>query len=300
MTLKDYAALVEDALARRLEECEGPLRQYTVPGTLNQAMRYSLLAGAKRLRPAMLLAAVEMLGGDLNEALAPACAIEMIHTYSLIHDDLPGMDDDVLRRGRPTSHVVYGEGQAILAGDALLNGAYEWMLENALKYPQNLASHVMAINEIAQNAGARGMVGGQSVDLSCEKGQAPKDEATLDYVHFGKTAAMFIGAVRAGAYLAGADYKALSSITRYATAFGLMFQAADDLLDVEGEAGTLGKSIGKDAREGKLTAVSIYGIEGTRARAQALLDAGLAALEGIGANTEFFRALILSMQGRRS
>ena len=301
MALADYARLIESALVERLgPDYESVPDDYQAPPYLTQAMRYSLMAGGKRLRPAMLLATVDMLGGDRDAAMAAACAIEMIHTYSLIHDDLPGMDNDTIRRVRPTNHVVYGEGQAILAGDALLNRAYELMLENALKYPNTVGHHVRAMSEIAWASGMRGMVGGQSIDLLSEQGHVPHDERTLAYIHVSKTSCLFIGAIRAGAQLAGADEASLDAVTRYARAFGLMFQAADDLLDVEGESAALGKSVGKDAREGKLTAVSLFGVDGAHARVDRLFTDGQAALEPFGARAEFFQTLIASMRGRKA
>ncbi len=261
----------------------------SVPGLLADSMRYSLLAGGKRLRPAMLLAACEMLGGDVDEALDCACALEMIHTYSLIHDDLPGMDNDELRRGKPTNHVVYGVGQAILAGDGLLNLAYEVMLANAARHPAHLDRHLAAISEIARGAGVTGMIAGQVADLYVE-GKTGFGEDMLTYIHLGKTAAMFRGAMRGGARLAGADEKTVCALTEYANAFGLLFQASDDVLDITASA-EFGKSKGKDERDGKLTAVSVWTLEGAQAHVRAELSRAERALDGFGAEADFFRAL---------
>ncbi|MEF9972655.1 MAG: polyprenyl synthetase family protein [Clostridia bacterium] len=293
-TLKEYARDVEVALDKRLPEV-GETRLGDMPVDLNRAMRYSLLAGGKRLRPSMLLAAVDMLGGDPQSAMPLACAVEMIHTYSLIHDDLPGMDGDVLRRGRPTNHVVFGEGQAILAGDGLLSEAFEGMLKSALAHPEQLA----AVYEIARGAGARGMVAGQSLDLACERSREG-GEKELVYIHENKTACMFVYPLRAAGRLCGADEQALEALGAYGRAFGHMFQVADDLLDVVGDAGALGKSVGKDASEGKLTATSVYGLDGARAQVDAFLAEGLHALRIFGDRAAFFESLIRDMRGRRS
>ncbi|MEA5066572.1 MAG: farnesyl diphosphate synthase [Eubacteriales bacterium] len=298
LSVSEYARLVEAALDERFAADRAGLEAGHVPPPLNEAMRYSLLAGGKRLRPAMLLAAVDMLRGDRAAAIAAAGALEMIHTYSLIHDDLPGMDDDDLRRGRPTSHMVFGEGQAILAGDALLTEAFHWMLENALQCPDTLPRHARAMREIALAAGARGMVGGQSIDLACERGPVERSEAALEYIHEHKTACLFIGALRAGGHIAGADDRTLNALTDYARAFGLMFQTADDLLDAEGDEASLGKRVQKDAD--KLTAVALYGRRGARARVDALMAEALLALGPIGARADFFRDLVQNMRGRET
>lgn len=257
--------------------------------SLYESMKYSLTAGGKRLRPVLLLAACEFAGGDIREAVPYACALEYIHTYSLIHDDLPGMDNDELRRGKPTNHVVYGVGQAILAGDGLLNLAYEVMLANAARHPAHLDRHLAAISEIARGAGVTGMIAGQVADLYVE-GKTGFGEDMLTYIHLGKTAAMFRGAMRGGARLAGADEKTVCALTEYANAFGLLFQASDDVLDITASA-EFGKSKGKDERDGKLTAVSVWTLEGAQAHVRAELSRAERALDGFGAEADFFRAL---------
>ena len=289
-TRKEYAKMVEERFEALLPATEkDSFALGSMPGLLVDSMRYSLLAGGKRLRPAMLLAACEMLGGDVDEALDCACALEMIHTYSLIHDDLPGMDNDELRRGKPTSHVVYGVGQAILAGDGLLNLAYEVMLANAARHPAHLDRHMAAISEIASGAGVTGMIAGQVADLYAE-GKTGFGEDVLTYIHLGKTAAMFRGAMRGGARLAGADEKTMNALSEYADAFGLLFQASDDVLDITASA-EFGKSKGKDERDGKLTAVSVWTLEGAQAHVRSELARAERALDGFGAEADFFRAL---------
>ena len=295
-TLKDYAEMVN----RRLEEIPAPVNEGVaapgqMPALLSRSMRYSLCAGGKRLRPAMMLAAVDLLGGDPAEALDFACAVEMIHTYSLIHDDLPGMDDDTLRRGRPTNHVVFGEGQAILAGDGLLNCAFETML--AAARPERAADCLLAIREIATGSGVTGMVAGQVLDLACERdgvGGLPELEA----IQYGKTACMFIYPLRAAVRLARGGEADLSALGSYGRAFGLLFQATDDLLDVVGTVENMGKTLGKDAASGKLTCVSVYGVEGTRALVKRLHAEALEALAGYGEGAAFFRTLVDDMVDR--
>ena len=297
-TLNDYANIVN----RRLAEIpavipEGCFEIGEMPWLLSRSMRYSLEAGGKRLRPSMLLAAVDMLDGDGEDALDFACAVEMIHTYSLIHDDLPGMDDDNLRRGRPTNHVVYGVGQAILAGDGLLNAAFETMLNHACQRPERAARYLAAIREIAEGAGVTGMIGGQVMDLYCER-SGIADNRALEYIQYGKTACMFVYPLRAAARLCEAGEADLQAFSDYGRAFGLLFQATDDLLDVTGAQADMGKTLGKDAESGKLTCVSAYGLMGTKERVARLHREALAALERFGTRGVFFRELVDSMVSR--
>ena len=296
--LKEYAEIVN----ARLEEIPAvmPADSYEIgkmPGLLSQSMRYSLSAGGKRLRPSMLLAAVDMLGGSIEDALDYACAVEMIHTYSLIHDDLPGMDNDTLRRGRPTNHVMFGEGQAILAGDGLLNCAFETMLEAAAAHPSRACEHLMAIREIARGAGVTGMIAGQVMDLYCENNRVG-DKSALEFIQYGKTACMFIYPLRAAGRLCRADDGVLDALTEYGRAFGLLFQATDDLLDVTGDAQRMGKTLGKDQESGKLTCISAYGIDGTRALVRRLCDEAESALARLPEGGAFFRELVDSMVDR--
>ena len=221
----------------------------------------------------------------------------MIHSYSLIHDDLPGMDNDTMRRGRPTNHVVFGVGQAILAGDGLLNGAFELMLAAALKNPESAEKSLRAIHEIATGAGVTGMIGGQVMDLYCEH-NAVADQKALSYIQRDKTACMFIYPLRAAGWLAGADDGQIEALGNYGEAFGRIFQATDDLLDVIGSSEEMGKTLGKDAEQGKLTMVSLYGVDGTRRIVDEQLAIAEEALSGFGEGAEFFRDLVRSMVDR--
>ena len=230
-TLAEYAQIVNDRLENLLPKlAEGSFEEGGMPELLCRSMNYSLLAGGKRLRPSMFLAALEMLGGDAEAWLDFACAVEMIHTYSLIHDDLPGMDDDTLRRGRPTNHVVFGVGQAILAGDGLLNAAFELMLDCALRRPQDALRALAAIREIATGAGVTGMIAGQVMDLHCER-SGGADDAALHFIQRDKTACMFRYPLRAAAMLAGAAAEKIDALGEYGEFFGRTFQTVDDLLD---------------------------------------------------------------------
>ena len=297
-TLKEYAAIVNGRLETIIPKGgEGSAREGDMPGLLAESMRYSLLAGGKRLRPAMLLAAADMLGGDISACLDFACAVEMIHNYSLIHDDLPGMDNDTMRRGRPTNHVVFGEGQAILAGDGLLNMAFEVMLSCAVENRQKLPFALEAIREIATGCGVTGMIAGQVMDLYCEHNRV-HGEAELSYIQRNKTACMFIYPLRAAGWLSGAEQADIDALGQYGEAFGRLFQATDDLLDVTGDAAEMGKTLGKDAQQGKLTMIAMHGVEGTRRIVLAQRDAALSALDRFGARADFFRDLINAMVSR--
>ena len=297
-TLKEYANIVETRLQAIIPEMpENSFAGGEMPELLARSMRYSLLAGGKRLRPSMMLAAMEMLGGDCETYLDFACAVEMIHSYSLIHDDLPGMDNDTMRRGRPTNHVVFGVGQAILAGDGLLNFAFETMLKTAIRHPENSANALRAISEIATGAGVSGMIGGQVMDLYCERNYIESEDA-LHYIQHGKTACMFLYPLRAAGWLCGADEQKLAALDAYGSAFGLLFQATDDLLDVIGDSAEVGKTLGKDAQQGKLTMISQYGIEGTRSEVARQRKAAYDALSIFGDDAGFFRSLVDSMIDR--
>lgn len=297
-TLKQYADRVNQRLGQIPAVIpEGSFQIGQMPWLLSRSMRYSLEAGGKRLRPCMLLAAVDLLGGDTEDALDFACAVEMIHTYSLIHDDLPGMDDDTLRRGRPTNHVVFGQGQAILAGDGLLNDAFETMLDHACRHPERAVRYMRAMREIATGAGITGMIAGQVMDLHCERSEIGSPEA-LETIQYGKTACMFIYPLRAAARLCDADEEDISALTEYGRAFGLLFQATDDLLDVVGTQADMGKTLGKDAQSGKLTCISAWGVEGTKERVRRLHDEATSAMQRYGERGCFFRELIDSMVDR--
>lgn len=257
--------------------------------TLYDAMKYSLTAGGKRVRPILLLAACEFAGGKLEAALPYACAIEYIHTYSLIHDDLPAMDDDPLRRGVPTNHIIFGDAMAILAGDGLQAAAYETMAKDKMMYFDNVAElkrRSRASYEITKGAGCRGMVAGQVADIESEN-KACSGEM-LDYIHLTKTAALIVAAVRAGAQLGGADDEMLSRLTIYAENLGLAFQICDDILDVEGVEQEMGKKTGADSEKQKSTYPALYGIEASKERLRELTESAVEALAPYYDNAEFF------------
>ena len=257
------------------------------PSFVWEAMRYSLLAGGKRLRPLLALAAAEATalreGRDPAEcravALPAACALELIHTYSLVHDDLPAMDNDILRRGRPTAHVVYGEGLAILLGDALLTEAFALLAQEPPTGDPAIASRkVEAIALIARASGASGMVGGQAIDLRGASSNAALDADALRDMHARKTGALIRASALAGATMAGAPEDALRAVGAYGAHIGLAFQIVDDILDVEGASADLGKTAGKDAAAGKPTYPALYGIEASRKLASECIDRATQAL----------------------
>lgn len=281
--LKARAALVD----RALDELLPP--EDTYPSVIHQAMRYSLFAGGKRLRPVLTLAAAETVGGDPGRVLPAACALELIHTYSLIHDDLPAMDNDDFRRGKPTSHRVYGEAVAILAGDALLTQAFVLLAKNAENRLVPAERVVRVIEEVAVAAGTLGLIGGQVVDTVAA--DTPVDAATLEYIHRHKTGALYRVAVRAGAILAGATESQLQPLTAYAENLGLAFQIQDDILDVEGDPARLGKPVGSDARNKKATYPALFGLDAARAKAREVVAAALAALEPFDERADFLREL---------
>lgn len=259
------------------------------PDRLIEAMRYSLLGGGKRLRPILTLASCEAVGGDIDAALPFACAIEMIHTYSLIHDDLPAMDNDELRRGRPTNHVVFGEALAILAGDALLSEAFRIMGEAALAAGVRQRRALQVLTEVAAAVGPRGMVGGQAADIAAEQRQA--DLPLVEYIHVRKTGELIRVSVRAGAILAGARLSQLRQLSRYAEFLGLAFQIADDILDEEGSLQSTGKLTGGDRRHQKATFPSVLGLPASKQRAKELLDQALQELSSFNESAEPLRQI---------
>lgn len=294
-----YVGMIEETIEKVLPQTEEIFSsEGAMPKLLCESMRYSLLAGGKRIRPVLLLACCEMLGGDLEQAKVPAVALEMIHTYSLIHDDLPGMDDDDYRRGRLTNHKVYGVGPAILAGDGLLNYAYECLLENAVAYPQNLAGHIRAAKAIANRAGVCGMIAGQSIDLSSEH-MAP-DADRLAYIHTHKTADLLTAPLLAAAHIADASDEQIAALERFGWCVGIAFQIDDDLLDVEGDAALLGKQTGMDAQRGKMTWPALVGVEAARERSARLWDEAEAAISCFGERAWFMRGFAEQMRTRKS
>lgn len=279
--------LVEEALIKELRE------ESALDEQLCSSMKYSLTAGGKRLRPILLMAAADVAGGRGEDFIQVACAIEMIHTYSLIHDDLPAMDNDDFRRGKLTNHKVYGEAMAILAGDALLTQAFEVMLRQP-GVPADVLLKV--VREMAIAAGPDGMVGGQAIDLESEGKHIPME--TLKKLHMGKTGALFRAAIRSGAILAGADEKQLADLTAYADAFGLAFQITDDILDVVGNEAIIGKPVGSDERNDKSTYVTLTSLETARELAAQVVADGVKALEGFGDKAVFLRELLESLLAR--
>lgn len=279
--------LVEEALIKELRE------ESALDEQLCSSMKYSLTAGGKRLRPILLMAAADVAGGRGEDFIQVACAIEMIHTYSLIHDDLPAMDNDDYRRGKLTNHKVYGEAMAILAGDALLTQAFEVMLRQP-GVPADVLLKV--VREMAIAAGPNGMVGGQAIDLESEGKHVSME--TLKKLHMGKTGALFRAAIRSGAILAGADEKQLADLTAYADAFGLAFQITDDILDVVGNEAVIGKPVGSDERNDKSTYVTLTSLETARELAAQVVADGVKALEGFGDKAVFLRELLESLLAR--
>jgi geranylgeranyl diphosphate synthase type II len=266
------------------------------PKSIHSAIRWSLFAGGKRLRPLLLLAIGQEFGAETDVLLDTACALELIHTYSLIHDDLPSMDDDDLRRGRPTCHIRFGEATAILAGDALQALAFQ-----AIADDEKLASsiRVRLIKEVARaSATPHGMIAGQAYDLAAESRQVSGDE--LERIHRHKTGALIASAARSGAIIAGASERELEAITRYSVALGLLFQITDDLLDVTATAEDLGKTPGKDARSSKATYPALYGLDATRERAQAAYQEACSALDELERPMSILRAIAEFILERRA
>ena len=266
MNLQQYLARRQHRVDRFLERCIPAANE---SDTLTQAMRYSLFSGGKRIRPILSIAASEAVGGAVTPVLPFACALELIHTYSLIHDDLPAMDDDDLRRGQPTNHRVFGEGIAILAGDALLTEAFRIMAEATAKPGISQRRALQVLTEVANAAGARGMVAGQADDLGAENRAI--NLPTVEWIHIRKTGALIRAAVRAGALLGGARLDQLQRLTRFAECLGLAFQIADDVLDAEGAAEVLGKNAGRDQARNKATFPAVLGLSAAKERARELL-----------------------------
>lgn len=295
LTRKKYKELIEEHILDFLPDIDHKSI------TLYESMKYSLTAGGKRIRPMLLLAASEFAGGNLEEAIPYACAIEYMHTYSLIHDDLPAMDDDQLRRGQPTNHIIYGEAMAVLAGDGLQSAAFETMNKDMLLYfdnPDKLKKRVRACHEIVKGSGCRGMVAGQVADIESED-RACSGEM-LDYIHLTKTAALITAAIRAGAQLGGADDEMLTKLSAYAENLGLAFQIADDILDVVGSEEEMGKKAGMDTVKKKSTYPALYGLEASKEKLMVLTESAVQALASYYDNAEFFVKLAedLAVRGK--
>jgi geranylgeranyl diphosphate synthase type II len=269
--LQERIQLVETALDRYLPGVD------TLPASLHDAMRYSVFAGGKRIRPVLMMAACEAVGGTPQQVLPAACSIEMIHSYSLIHDDLPAMDDDDYRRGKPTNHKVYGEATAILAGDALLTEAFILLSNPEVFSGVSAEARCEVIHLLARCSGSRGMVGGQVVDMESEG--KPIDLPTLEYIHTHKTGALILAAIESGAIIGGADEQQRRALRRYGEAAGLAFQVADDILDIVADQAELGKDVGSDQERGKATYPALLGLDGARERARGLRDLAFSSLE---------------------
>jgi len=268
----------------------------TYPQVLFEAARYSLFAGGKRLRPILCIAAAESLGGSSGQVMPCACALEMIHTYSLIHDDLPAMDDDDYRRGKPTNHKIFGEGMAVLAGDVLLTDAFRLLSDRGL-FPDAAAGDLLrVVHEISRAAGFFGMVAGQAVDLDSEGKDVTFE--TLMYIHDHKTAALITVSLRSGAILAGASEARLSDLTKYGRNIGLAFQITDDILNVEGDPALMGKGTGSDGVRRKATWPSVAGLEKAREKVGELVEAALARIASFDDRAEPLR-LIARYVGER-
>lgn len=283
----------KDELKSRVNNVEILLNEYMpkeegYQKTIFEAMNYSLSAGGKRLRPILTLEACKLVGGNEKDAIPFAAAIEMIHTYSLIHDDLPALDNDGLRRGRKTNHKVYGEAMAILAGDGLLNYAYEIMLKESIRKDYS-NKYLKAINEIAKASGIYGMIGGQVVDIESEGKSISMDK--LDFIHMNKTAAIIIGCMRAGAIIGGASEIQLENITKYAKNIGLSFQIVDDILDVVGDEAKLGKKVGSDIDNEKSTYPSLIGLDKSKEIAKNLIEEAKLSISNIDKDSEFLNSL---------
>lgn len=282
LSLKDKVSYIEELLAKYMPKENGYQK------TILEAMNYSLNAGGKRLRPILTLEACKIVGGNEEDAIPFAVAIEMIHTYSLIHDDLPALDNDDLRRGRPTNHKVYGDAMAILAGDGLLNYAFEIMLKESIG-KENPDKYLRAINEIAKASGVYGMIGGQVVDIESEDKKI--DMEKLDFIHLNKTAAIIVGCMRAGAIIGDATEEELENITNYAKNIGLSFQIVDDILDIVGDEAKLGKKVGSDIDNNKSTYPSLIGLEESKKIAKNLIDEAKIKISEIDGNDEFLNGL---------
>ncbi|MBN2687913.1 MAG: polyprenyl synthetase family protein [Deltaproteobacteria bacterium] len=290
--LKEQKAVIDRALDSYLPAAE------TYPPVIFESMRYSVFAGGKRLRPILCVAAAEAVRGREETVLPVACALEMIHTYSLIHDDLPAMDDDDYRRGRPTNHKVFGDGIAILAGDALLTEAFSLMSRRDLMTGVNGERLLQVIAEVSRAAGCFGMIGGQVADLQSEG--AAVDEETLHYIHVHKTEALISVSLRAGSLLSEGRDDELAALTEYGKKIGLAFQIADDILDIESTREVLGKDIGSDQEKNKMTYPALFGIERSRRKAGELVQGALADLERFDERAWPLRAIANFIVDRKS
>ena len=294
MQLKEYLRTKQKIVDKYLKKYMG---QKTTPPVLGEAIRYSLLAPGKRIRPILMIAVTELLGGSAALAMPVACAIEMVHVYSLIHDDLPAMDDDDLRRGRPTNHKVFGEGLAILAGDTLQAEAFNLIVQRSDVKKLGAKKILMVIRELGDSCGIKGMASGQALDLQSENKKIKL--TALRQLHELKTGRLIRGSVRIGAILAGANAQELKSLTKYAEHLGLAFQIQDDLLDEEGETRVLGKKAGADRRKGKATYPLLIGLAAAKKLLEKEIRAAKRALTGFGKKAGGLSALADYVKERR-
>ena len=289
--LQDRRNIVEEALQRYLAPGGD------IPAQIYKSVRYSVFAGGKRIRPVLCLAAVEAVGGNLAPAMPIACALELIHTYSLIHDDLPAMDNDDFRRGKPTNHKVFGEAIAILAGDALLTEAFA-LLSRAEKVRLPAERRLAVIQEIAQAAGISGMVGGQTLDVLSEKSMSTED--ILYDIHRRKTGSLIVAAVKSGAIISNARKDKIQALTQYGINVGLAFQIADDILNVEGDRELMGKETGSDAVHGKLTYPSLMGVDAAKEKLTKCVNAAMESLSNFDERARPLRIIALYIKERKS
>ncbi len=287
MDINSYLSKKKAVVDTVLDKLVPPAKMF--PTSVHEAMRYSLFAGGKRVRPILAIAAAEALGARTSGLLPLAGSLELIHTYSLIHDDLPAMDDDDFRRGRPTCHKVYGEAIAILAGDGLLNRAFEVLSDPRRTKAVPASRLIVIIKEISAASGVLGMVGGQVVDMESEGREI--DFPTLEYIHTRKTGALIRASVRVGAIYAKASEKRLKALTRYGELAGLSFQIVDDILDITGTREEIGKNVGSDLKKGKRTFPSFFGLEGSRQRANEVADKAIYALRDFDHKADPLREL---------
>lgn len=279
----EWVILINGYLEDYVRETDTPEKN------IYSAMRYSLNGGGKRLRPVLSLAVCELLGGEQEDVIPYACALEMIHTYSLIHDDLPAMDNDDYRRGRLTNHKVYGEALAILSGDALLNKAYELLLSQALKDKKNLSKKIKAASVIAEASGTRGMIGGQIVDIESEGKSIPLE--ILEYMHKSKTGALIKASVLCAGILCDGTKEELEFLEKYADMLGLAFQIKDDILDIEGNVELMGKEAGSDAKKCKTTYITVYGVKEAKRLLNEITEKTLNYLTCFGEKACFLKSL---------
>ena len=293
MKLPDFYQADLDATDAALEHLLPP--EQTLPTSIHKAMRYSVFAGGKRIRPVLCIETARMFTGDLKGAIQAGCALEFIHTYSLIHDDLPALDNDDMRRGKPTNHKVFGEAIAILAGDALLTLAFQTLASAPVEADRRLK----ILSEVSRAAGTdRGMIGGQVADIEAER--RPVDGAGLEYIHRSKTAALIRASVVCGALAGGATQEDLTRVTNFGEHIGWAFQVVDDLLDVEESSAALGKTAGKDQAQQKATYPALYGLEKSRAIASELEAKALGQLDAYGERAARLRQLANFLVARRS